>query len=84
MSTRELQTAVAHSDEKYQCEEMSDCPYTGTTVINREPWGDWPADLDSDSIVIEAGDTKEEEGGKTKIITRKAGLLNKMKRLFRK
>ena len=36
--TRELQTAVDHSDEKYQCKEMSDCPYTGTTVINNIPW----------------------------------------------
>ena len=34
---------MAHSDEKYQCEEMSDCPYTGTTLINKIPWGDWPA-----------------------------------------
>ena len=41
--TEKLQTMVAHSDEKYQCEKMSDCPYTGTTVINKEPWGDWPA-----------------------------------------
>ena len=40
----ELKTAVAHSDEKYQCEEMSDCPYTGITLINKIPWGDWPAD----------------------------------------
>ena len=54
---KKLQTAVAHSDEKYQCKKMSDCPYTGTTVINKIPWGDWPAgesesddyDWDSDS-----------------------------------
>ena len=39
VDTEQLQTAVAHSDEKYQCERMSDCPYTGTTVINKEPWG---------------------------------------------
>ena len=32
-----------HSDEKYQCKKMSDCPYTGTTVINKIPWGDFPA-----------------------------------------
>ena len=37
-NTEELQTAVAHSDGKYQCEEMSDCPYTGTTIINKIPW----------------------------------------------
>ena len=34
--TERLQTAVDHSDEKYQC----DCPYTGTTLINKIPWGD--------------------------------------------
>ena len=22
---------------------MSDCPYIGTTVIHKEPWGYWPA-----------------------------------------
>ena len=33
-----MQTAVDHSDEKYQCEEMSACPYTGTTIINKIPW----------------------------------------------
>ena len=36
--TERLQTAVDHSDEKYQCKKMSDCPYTGTTVINNIPW----------------------------------------------
>ena len=43
MNIEQLKTAVAHSDEKYQCEEMLDCPYTGTTLINNIPWGDWPA-----------------------------------------
>ena len=41
--SKKLQTAVAHSDEKYQCKEMSDCPYTGTTVMEKIPWGDCPA-----------------------------------------
>ena len=38
-----LQAVVDHSEEKYQCEKMSDCPYTGTTVIEKRPWGDFPA-----------------------------------------
>ena len=29
---------VDHSDEKYKCKKMSDCPYTGTTIINKIPW----------------------------------------------
>ena len=37
-NTEELQTAVSHSDGKYQCKEMSDCPYTGTTLIEKIPW----------------------------------------------
>ena len=74
--TEKLQTAVAHSDEKYQCEEMSDCPYTGTTVINKEPWGDCPAGEDD-------GETEMmEENDETR--PRKPGLMNKLKRLFRK
>lgn len=54
-NTEKLQAAVDHSDEKYQCRKMSDCPYTGTTVMEKIPWGDWPAesdqcdDLESDS-----------------------------------
>ena len=38
--SKELKTAVAHSDAKYQCKKSSDCPYTGTIVINKEPWGE--------------------------------------------
>ena len=33
-----LQSAVDHSDEKYQCKEMSDCPYTGTNILQKVPW----------------------------------------------
>ena len=45
--TKELQTAVDHSDENYKCRETSRrriCPYIGTTVIEKISWGDWPAD----------------------------------------
>ena len=47
--TEELQTMVAHSDENYKCCEMSDCPYTGTTLINNIQWGG------------KAGNTQEED-----------------------
>ena len=30
---------VEDSDEKYKCKEMSACPYTGTTIINKIDWG---------------------------------------------
>ena len=33
-----MKAAVDHSDESYKCEKMSDCPYTGTTIINKIPW----------------------------------------------
>ena len=82
--TEELQTAVAHSDEKYQCRKMSDCPYTGTTLINKIPWGDWPAgeddgETEEDRENEESADPKEES-----TTGRKPGLMNKLKRLFRK
>merc|ERR1739848_504107 len=32
-NTEDLQIAVDHSGKRYQCKEMSDCPYIGTTVI---------------------------------------------------
>ena len=61
--TEELQTAVAHSDEKYQCKRMSDCPYTGTKVIQKEPWEpweDWPAEDDGETEESEEEDQAEE------------------------
>ena len=48
--TEKLQAMVNHSDESYNCEEMSACPYTGTSIINKIPWGDGTANVDeSDS-----------------------------------
>ena len=38
----QLRTVVDHSNKNYKCKKMSDCPYTGTTLINNIPWGDWP------------------------------------------
>ena len=72
--TEELQTAVDHSDEKYKCEEMSDCPYTGTTVINKEPWGDWPAGEDDG----ETEESEEEDQGEESYIDSEE---DKLKRL---
>ena len=46
--TDELQSAVYHSDEKYQCKEMSDCPYTGTNILQKVPWAG-QAGADSDN-----------------------------------
>ena len=79
---------------------MSDCPYTGTTLINKEPWGDWPAGEDDEETQeedqAEESDTDSEEYRETACsttrapedsksnTTRKPGLLNKIKRLFRK
>ena len=35
--TKQLQAMVNHSDESYNCEKMSACPYT-TIIINKIPW----------------------------------------------
>ena len=49
-----LQSAVAHSDEKYQCKEMSDCPYTGTNILQKVPWaGQAGADSDNKLKTVE-------------------------------
>ena len=82
--TKQLQTAVDHSDDKYQCKEMSNCPYTGTTVINNIPWEDWPAGVD-DGETEEDRENEESADPKEESTTgRKPGLMNKLKRLFRK
>ena len=38
---------------------MSPCPYTGTTIINKIPWGDCPADAEESDINRE--EDREEE-----------------------
>ena len=40
-----------HTDVDHQCQAMSDCPYTGTTVINKTPWADWPAGEDDEETI---------------------------------
>ena len=62
--------ALNHSDERYECEKMSACPYTGTTLIEKIPWAGEAAD-----VKLEATETK---------IPKKAGLMYKVKRMFRK
>ena len=80
--TKKLQTMVDHSDEKYQCKTMSDCPYTGTTLINKEPWENCPAgeddrefeeedqaeesDTDSDRVDLDKGSDMMEENDETR------------------
>ena len=92
-----------HSDDKYQCKKMSDCPYIGTTVIEKIPWGDWPPGEDDGEEESES-DTDSEEDSEKEIFEstattstparqqeelptatgRKPGLMNKLRRLFRK
>ena len=49
---------------------MSACPYTGTTVIEKIPWEEEEAD-----VKLDASENK---------IPKKVGLMNKLKRMFRK
>ena len=44
--TEELQAIVNHSDESYKCGKMPACTYTGTTIINKIPCADCPADAE--------------------------------------
>ena len=37
------------------------CPFTGTTVINKEPWGDWPADEPEARNTQEADQAEESD-----------------------
>ena len=50
IDTEKLQTMVAHSDKNYKCKKMSDCPYTGTTLINKikRPWVWSPEEADQE------------------------------------
>ena len=82
---------VAHSDENYKCKKMSDCPYTGITVINKEPWGDCSAVVeDGENEESEEGDETETEEGEEEMKSsevngaRTTGLFHKIKRFFRK
>ena len=62
---------MAHSDEKYKCERFSDCPYTGTTPINKKPWGDWPAgetDESEEEDQAEKSDIDIEEGSEKEMV----------------
>ena len=49
-SIDEFQAIVDHSRENYNCEKRSDCPYTGTTIINKIPWAG-EKDLDDSSEI---------------------------------
>ena len=62
-NTEKLQKAGDHSDSNYECEQISDCPYTGCTIINKIPWGDWPA---GEPELSEDSDGEEEDNEESK------------------
>ena len=65
--TDKLQSAVDHSDKEYQCQWMSDCPYTGTTLIKNIPWaGQAGAEQEED----QAGNNGETEEGDGRLTSR--------------
>ena len=66
---------VDHSDEKYKCEEKSDCSHTGTNIINKIPWTG-----EKDQEDLKDLDLEDLES----ITERKPGLFDKIKKLFRK
>ena len=69
-----------HSDEKYNCEEKTDCAYTGTTIINKIPWTgekDQEDLEDLEDLDLDLEDSKSNT-------ERKPGLFDKIKKLFRK
>ena len=95
MQPEKLQAAVEHSDEKYKCKEMSACPYTGTTIINKIPWAGEAGDIQEEDQAEETDTNREEESGTAgstarapqdskSNTARKPELLKKIKRLFRK
>ena len=57
-----LQAAVDHADERHQCERMSDCPYTGTTVINKIPWDDGKIEKPEETETFSEAENKREDG----------------------
>ena len=44
---------MGHSDERHQCKAMSDCPYTGSTIITKIPWADYTDDKEEEIIKME-------------------------------
>jgi len=66
-NTEKLQTAVAHSDDKYQC-KMSDCSYTGTTLINNIPWAGEAVETKEEDQAEVSDTNREEDRGEEIII----------------
>ena len=60
--TEELQTALHHKVTSYQCKEMLDCPYTGTTVINKIPWDDGKIEKPEETETFSEAENKREDG----------------------
>ena len=71
---------VDHSDEKYKCEEKSDCSHTGTNIINKIPWTGEKDQEDLKDLKDLDLDLEDLES----ITERKPGLFDKIKKLFRK
>ena len=61
-----------HSDESYNCEEMSACSYTGTTIINKIPWAEEAGDTQEEDQAEES-DTNREEDRKEEIVIEARG-----------
>ena len=51
-----------HTDKSYQCKKMSDCPYTGTTVINKIPWDDGKIEKPEETETFSEAENKREDG----------------------
>ena len=60
--TEDLQTALDHSNKSYQCKEMSDCPYIGTTLINKLPWDDGKIEKPEENETFSEAENKREDG----------------------
>ena len=58
----ELQKALDHSNKNYQCEEVSDCSYTGTTIITKIPWDDGKIEKPEETETFSEAENKREDG----------------------
>ena len=60
--TERLQAALSHAEENYHCKKMSDCPYTGTTLINKIPWDDGKIEKPEETETFSEAENKREDG----------------------
>ena len=57
--TEELQAIADHNDYNYQCDQMSDCPYIGTSIINKILWAEKAGDAQEEDQDVESGTCRE-------------------------